>query len=238
MPETFNGIGTGVVRASRIWLDGPVQRFDAILAVVVFGIPIVPYRVIHLLAWWEAKPDEHIPYMEGTVEAQGWHSLHLRFRPKIILKAYLRTWSLAAVALGIIGLFYTAMSRWVNDDPADPLFGLVMGTIAGFGLIAWLAWWVIDNRDDRLRRHFIHHPGGASDPCDWPRDFAKQAAAEECQAVGATTLAHAAERHLQSGNRAKACLCVRIAEAIDERGTVLELAHRLWNEAPPPASSV
>jgi hypothetical protein len=203
MPWSLNGIGTGIVPASKKrTIDGHTQ-FDAIEAVLFLYLPLIPYSVIHVLS------------LEDTaVLGQQYQSFDLRDSPRITRKAFLNGWGNVLLFVGLIGLpimgySYAMMNRPMEQTDWALLVSFVVVLLLGG--IAKLLWSAIDARDQRIRNIIGPHELGTSDPCDWTDATAFSARDGILQHNDTPSLLELAEKTLNEGDAGGAMLYVRLA---------------------------
>jgi hypothetical protein len=218
MPFSVNGFGTGLIRASRRRSVQGLIQYDAIEAVVLCMLPVFPYRVVHVVA----------------SDGDRYQALRLRFSPRIVVKAFLRSWGLGLLLLGLVlGIFAVcavANPARVHTEGEWTFLRVCIGMVVG-GLGARLAWWVQERGDDRLRRLFGSTPAGTSDPMDWPEVIARPVVAELMSEAGSSSLADAAFRLHERGELGKAAVCARLAETRGEAAQARELLARWLQNA-------
>ncbi len=119
MPFTVNGIGTGLVAASkRRKVDGHTQ-FDAIEALLVFYLPVAPYKTIHVV----------------SEQGSQYRSLPLRMSSRIVTKAFLNRWGNILAIFGsllFVVMTYAAATMQRPFTTGDAIFLAVTGA-AGAG---------------------------------------------------------------------------------------------------------
>lgn len=202
MPYSINGIGTGLVAASKKRVvEGHVQ-FDAIEALVVFLCPLVPYKVVHVLSIWNSG------------EGEEYQSMKLRFAPRLIIKAFLNRWGnvlsvFGAATGGIAGIAFATMQRPFNDTDANVL--VVCGAMLVLGLACKAAWRILDARDERIKDLIGAHELGSADPLYWTDETAQEFSTAILQQHGQSSLADVSRRALAEGDRTLAMLCTRLA---------------------------
>ena len=199
MPMNLHGFGTAMLRASRkrtVVGNGAVQ-FDAVEAVVLLFLPVVPYRVIHVM----------------NTDGRQYVGVKLRFSGRVIAKAFLLRWALGAAA---IGAFFALIAGFEIDAPNAGWMRPALGGGAGLvaGAMFFGAWWWMEREDDRWRRLFGVTPLGSSDPCDWPADEMEEVAGHLRGETGKADLGQAADVLAVRGEMAKAAVCARLAQAM------------------------
>ncbi|HMV99606.1 MAG TPA: hypothetical protein PKZ53_09185 [Acidobacteriota bacterium] len=218
MPHSVNGIGTGLVKASRERkIDGYVQ-FDAIEALILFYIPIIPYKAIHVLSIWQ---DEH--------GGEKYDSIQLRPSGRFIAKAMFNGWGnvlliFAGITLLIAGWAFISMSRPMNIKDWMCLGGLTTAFIGGF--FCKSIWYLMNETDERIKDIIGPHDLGTSDPVDWSDEIAQSVIKHLMAEANGQTLVGIANQALAEQNRAKAMLCVRLAM----RGGQNPVAQKLFDQ--------
>lgn len=204
MPFSANGFGTGLVRLSRKRTVNGCVQFDALEAVTAAYCPLVPYRVVHVLAIWADR---------GSMGEQ-YQRVALRPAPRLILKGFLNGWGNVLLFFGalmgtIAGIITATMERPVTTTDATFLTVFVVMFI--IGAACKIAWLVMDNADERVKNAIGPHDLGSSDPLYWPQDIAQEAGATLCQQEGTSNLVDAAHKASARGDLAQAALCARLA---------------------------
>jgi hypothetical protein len=203
MPSSINGIGTGIVTASKKrTVDGHIQ-FDAIQAVVFLFLPLVPYKAIHVLS-----------IRQSGGEGQQYQSIDLRPSFRVIFKAFLNGWGnvllfAGGVGLPLIGLAFATMARPMNQS--DWTFLTIVIVVLALGVVAKLLWFVIDARDQRIRAIMGPHELGTSDPFDWTDETAATAREGILKQQELPTLIDVAAKFHNEGDSAGAMFYVRLA---------------------------
>ncbi len=203
MPHTINGVGTHLVPASRKRTVNGLVQFDAVECFVILFLPIVPYKVVHVLAFHETQ----------------YQAVQLRFSRRIIAKAFFGSWGmiltlLGGVLTGIVG-FISFQEPGGGDDVGTAILASMLGLMV-LGAVLWIIRWRMDRADDRLRQLFGSTPVGTSDPADWRPAVATEIGGELLKVSGASRLITAAEFFHRQGDRAKAAICARLAERADD----------------------
>lgn len=203
MPHSVNGIGTGLVKASRERkIDGYVQ-FDAIEALILFYIPIIPYKAIHVLSIWQ---DEH--------NGEKYESIQLRPSRRLIAKAMFNGWGnvllvFAGITLLIAGWAFVSMSRPMNIKDWMCLGGLTAAFIGGF--LCKSIWYLMNETDERIKDIIGLHDLGTSDPIDWPDEIARSVIKNLMTEANGLPLTSIAQQAITERKMSKAMLCVRLA---------------------------
>lgn len=218
MPHSVNGVGTGLIKASKERnIDGCIQ-YDAIEALMLFYIPIIPYKTIHVLAIWQAG-----------YEQEKYQAIKLKPSPRLIAKGMLNGWGNVLLIFGggafLVFSFVTlTMSRPSNIK--DYMFlGGMMGLFL-IGVFCKAAWYFMNDTDERIKDIIGPHDLGTSDPIDWPDDIAQSVIKHLVAEANGQTLVGIANQALAERNRAKAMLCVRLAL----RGGQNPVAQKLFDQ--------
>jgi len=203
MPSSINGIGTGIVTASRKRDVGGHTQFDAIQAVVFLFLPLIPYKAIHVLS-----------IRQAGAEGQQYQSIDLRPSFRVIFKAFLNGWGnvllfAGGVGLPLIGLAFATMQRKMNQS--DWTFLTIFIVVLALGVVAKLLWFAIDARDQRIRAIIGPHELGTSDPCDWTDATATAAREGILEQQELPSLVEVAAKHRSEGDVAGAMFYVRLA---------------------------
>ena len=219
MPYSVNGIGTGLVAASRKRVVEDCTQFDALETLMVFYCPILPYRAVHVLALWNEAADER------------YHSICLRFAPRLITKAFLNRWGNVLAAFGALlgglsGYAFATMDRAVNQADIAFLAGSVSMLLTG--LLFKLLWWLMDRRDERIKDLLGAHDLGSSDPFYWTSETADAVSAALLQQHGHVSLTQVISRALSDGDRSLAFYCARLAMRDPLNFEAAGYYHQLW----------
>lgn len=208
MPYRINGFGTGLVRASRVWKREGERHFDAVEAVTALYLPLVPYRVIHVMG---IRP-------KGMVgNREDYQSLPLRFSWRIVAKAFLHAW---AGVLALVGTFFVVLFgiATVNMErpvtTTDVVILSVLAVLACLGAGLWLVWRWVDAHDRWIRVSIGSHGIGASDPIDWDDHTAAEFKSQILSATGQPDLLAAARQAQRQGDHANAVLRIRLAQRL------------------------
>lgn len=203
MAWSVNGVGTGIVKASRKQDIGGHTQFDAVQALIFFFMPIIPYRVIHVLTMQDAG-----------YERQQFQSITLRPALRILAKAYLNGWGNVLMIGGGLGLpfivfAFATMPRQLNR--ADWICLAVFAVGLFVGVISKLLWLVLDRRDQRIRRIMGPHELGTSDPYYWTDETANSVRETVLRDRNEPSLTAVAAKCLLEGDRGGAMFFVRLA---------------------------
>jgi hypothetical protein len=202
MPHSVNGIGTGLVRASKARHVEGYKQFDAVEAVIFLLMPIVPYKVVHVMSIW------------GEGQGERYQAIRLRPSLRIIAKAFLNAWgnglAIFGAGMGLLaGFAFLTMDRPVNQT--DRTFLIIALACFVAGVLSKLAWMALNRSDERIKDVIGAHELGTSDPYYWADDVAQPAAEALLEEESCSSLVDLAERLLTSGDRSKAMLCLRLA---------------------------
>ena len=198
MPFTVNGIGTGLVAASkRKKVDGQTQ-FDAIEALTVFYLPVIPYKAVHVV----------------SEQGDRYQSLPLRMSGRITTKAFLNRWGTILAFFG--GFLFVTMLVVVAimERPfkmEDAFFLVASLAMLLVGVTCKLLWLKMDGVGLRIKDMIGPHQFGTSDPLHWPDELAAPVAQRLLQTESAPGLTIVARRALANGEHAKAMICARLA---------------------------
>jgi hypothetical protein len=202
MPHSINGVGTGLVRASKRRDVEGYKQFDAVEAVIFLLMPIIPYKVVHVLSIW--------PHGMG----EQFQAIRLKPSLRIVAKAYLNTWGNGLIIAGgvltaVMGFVLATMDRPVNEG--DWAFLITVSACLAVGVVLKLAWTALDRSDERIKDVIGPHELGTSDPYYWPDEIAQPATEGVLEGESSSSLVDVAERLLTGGDRSKAMLCLRLA---------------------------
>ncbi len=227
MPSSVNGFGTGLVRASRKRTVGEHTQFDAVEALMLAYLPVIPYKAIHVFSIWQAG-----------YEKQGYRSVPLRITGRLVLKAFLNRWGdglclIGGGMLAIFGLIILTVDRPFNQTDAD--FLITLGAMLAAGIVCKLLWLAIGRKDERIKDAIGPHQFGSSDPLDWPHDTAQTMADSILRQESARSLVDVARRAMDAGESAKAMFCLRVAMHDKNNWEAQDLFRRAL-QSPAPAS--
>jgi len=208
MPYTVNGIGTGLVRASRKRTVEEYTQFDAVEAFVLLYIPLVPYKVIHILSIWPGS------------EGEQYQSMPLQFAPKIVAKAFLNGWGnvllwLCTPMAAVFTVVTFTMEREVNDTDVACL--TVLWTLAFVGLCLKTIWCFWSGRDERIVETIGSHEFGTSDPFYWQDQLLAEVAEATLKDLSENRLIDRAQACFREGDAASALYLARIAMRTENR---------------------
>ncbi|MEZ5941516.1 MAG: hypothetical protein R3C18_09005 [Planctomycetaceae bacterium] len=203
MPHTVNGIGTALVTVSGSQDVNGNQQHDAMEAVVVVYIPLIPYKFCHVLA------------SQPAGMGSSYQSLPLRWTLRLFLKGMMNGWSNMLMLMGglftaIFGYSSLTMERPFNNT--DATFLTVCVSMLILGIACKAIWYILDRRDMRIREILGPHQLGSSDPFDWPDDVADSMADAILEQFGGRSLTDLAERVMSEDNDELAMMCVRLAQ--------------------------
>lgn len=219
MPYSVNGIGTEIVIASKRHHVGGHDQYDAVEAFVILGMPLVPYKALHV---FNSQP-------HGMGER--YQSFPLRWTFRLFAKAMLNGWGsmlllLAGAATALFSFASLTMERpFVRTDA---IFLGVLAAATACGLMAKVLWYVMDRRDTRIRNILGPHQFGSSDPYDWPDEIAQAMESSILEQHASTSLVDVAEKAMNRDQDELAMMCVRLAlrthlEAPEARDLLLRL---------------
>lgn len=218
MPHSVNGVGTGLIKASKERnIDGCIQ-YDAIEALMLFYIPIIPYKAIHVLAIWQAG-----------YEQEKYQAVKLKPSSRLIAKGMLNGWGNVLLIFGggafLLFSFVTlTMSRPSNIKDYMFLSGM-MGLFL-IGVFCKAAWYFMNNTDERIKDIIGPHDLGTSDPIDWPDEIARIAIKNLMTEAHGLPLTSIAQQAITERKMSKAMLCVRLAM----RGGQNPVAQKLFDQ--------
>ena len=199
MPYNVNGIGTGLVRASRKRTVEQHTQFDAIEALVFFEMPIIPYKVIHILS---IRPKDL---------GEQYHALPLRSAPKIILMAFLNGWGnvlswLSTAMAAVVTVVMLTMERAMGNT--DITIVAVLWIIAFVGLCLKIIWCFWSGRNERIVEIMGSHQCGTSDPYYWQDQLLTEVSQAILKELSENRLVDRAQTCLQEGDAATALYLV------------------------------
>jgi hypothetical protein len=196
MPFTVNGIGTTVCRSRG---DVGWGSSDAMECLVVFFMPIVPYRAMHTFDW-SGEQYRHIPS---------------RWSWDLTLRTFARPWSWGAIALAAILALIGFLEINKARSPGVPLVlaGLLLAA-AGAGGLALLH--LTERRNKAIRRVIGGITIGTCDPANLTGKLLEQMAGNPQAVYGTATFADAVEKLLAKGSFAQAMWAARLAVAVED----------------------
>lgn len=220
---SMNGVGTMVCDGRGIveW-DYSIGDSDALLAFCLFGIPIIPYKAVHVFQW---EPGIEL----GLINKQH----PIRWTWGLTASAYLRRVWGVLVVLGALLLFASyfggsdsvgailaappnivAKFTWLDPLPVRILLAalgllLVAGPI--FGRIVMDK---AERRHQNIRRLLGRHLVGSSDPAYWTRSFLEKVRPAP-QSFGSATFAEASQSALKQRDYRQALFAARLAVALE-----------------------
>jgi hypothetical protein len=220
MPYQVNGIGTWPCVAGY---DIGTGNDDGIECFTVFGLPLVPYRAVHLYG------------RRGNIS----QVLPIRWSPALVFRAMTRPWLAMVLMIGaglllIFGMVCLMhLAGWAGPGQPGFLKNMALLTLLGFGLtllaLAALLGLGFASRRTRQIRTLLASTGRDSDPVTWlPDTLAKVPPAKafsNCQSYAA-----AVEPFLAQGEFGRAMWAARLAVVLEnkdegERLTELILGH-------------
>ncbi|MCA9057436.1 MAG: hypothetical protein KDA96_09645 [Planctomycetaceae bacterium] len=166
MPRSVNGFGTGLCRASRRRVVSGGEHYDAIEAVTAVWCPLIPYRVIHVIAQtydWR-RPGE-----------STYRFIPLRFSWSTICRASFHAWGGFLSILGIGGtiLFSIASFNMEREfTSTDAAFIAAFAAAGMIGVLLRIVSWVLSRRSERIKDLLGPHECGFSDPFEWADEIA------------------------------------------------------------------
>ncbi|MBI4751902.1 MAG: hypothetical protein HY774_25740 [Acidobacteria bacterium] len=203
MPYSVNGVGTGLIKASKERnIDGCIQ-YDAIEAFMLFYIPIIPYKAIHVLAIWQAG-----------YEQEKYQSIKLKSSSRLVAKGMLNGWGNVLLIFGGGAFLFFSFVTLTMSRPSnikDYMFLSGMMGLFLIGVFCKAAWYLLNDTDERIKNIIGPHDLGTSDPFDWPDEIAQSVIKHLVAGANGQTLVEIANQALAEQNRAKAMFCVRLA---------------------------
>lgn len=218
MPYSVDGIGTGLVKASRVReVDGCTQ-YDAIEAFMFCFIPLIPYKAIHVLAIWDSG-----------YQSEKYQSIVLKPSSHLVTKGMLNGWgnvlSIFGGSLFVFLCFATlTMSRPTNMKDYLTLGGLLITCL--IGLTCKTAWYYLNEPDERIKDLLGAHAFGTSDPIHWPDEIARSVIKNLMTEANGLPLTSIAQQAMIERKTSKAMLCVRLAM----RGGQNPVAQKLFDQ--------
>jgi hypothetical protein len=221
VPSTVNGIGTGLIAASRKRKVNGQTQFDAIEAGMFFYLPILPYKALHVLN------------IGSEGESRQYQFIPLRLSWRLALKGILNRWGAVAgsfglFTLGIASYAFATMARPLNNS--DRTFLTIMTTVTLAGFVCKLAWLVLSKRDEKIKDLVGPHGLGSSDPRDWLPEHAEATIQSILQQESLPSLVEVARRAMKEGNSSYAAVCLRLAIRDPDDIEAQDLMNRLLAE--------
>ncbi len=198
MPTSINGIGTGLIAASRMRKNDGQTQFDAIEAGMFAYLPLVPYKAVHVL----------------DMRGQKYRFVPLRMSSRLVLRAFLSRWGYALALLGgfaLAAFSYTVATTKRPFNANDKLWFIVLGTIFTLGIACKIAWLLLTRKDEKIKDLVGPHPQGTSDPWDWTSQQADAITKAILQQDSLPSLIAVAQRAIKAGDRSQAAICLRLA---------------------------
>jgi hypothetical protein len=165
MPYTVNGIGTAIVPGRGYVYWGPEEDCDALECVVLFYLPLFPFKALHTFEWnnnaYQAHP---ISWSLGLVfKAFAW-----RYLKALYLAA---TMGIFFGAVGTYGEFERGRASFspMTEGVEILVYGLA-GAVLAYGVRRFLLH--LDRRDQDIRYVLGPHHHGSSDPGTWTANMA------------------------------------------------------------------
>jgi hypothetical protein len=198
MSLCVKGTGIGTLVASRKRKNNGRRQFDAVEAITIFYLPIVPHRALHIL----------------DAEGIEYPCVTLRMSWRLIVRAFLNRWGSMLMIVGglFLGGVNVAMAleghRFTDEDY---FYFTVLGMLFLLGAAFKIAWWFLTRRDERIKDLVGPHSLGTSDPRDWESEQADVVAKAILQQESSVSLVDVARKAVQAGNRSQAAFCLRLA---------------------------
>jgi hypothetical protein len=222
MPYSANGIGTGLIAASRKRKVNGAIQFDAIEAGIFLGLPFLPYKALHIL---DIGP--------GNGMGERYRFVPLRLSARIVLKAFLNRWGTCGTIFGLIfvvllSIILPTMPRPANKD--DYIFVAVFATMLVVGIVCKIAWLLLTRKDERIKDVIGPHEQGSSDPLEWLPDRAEAVINTILQQRSLSSLTEVARRAMTEGKQSDAALCLRLAMRDPNNYEAQDMMNRLLAE--------
>lgn len=225
MTYTINGIGTSFVAASKVH-EG---TYDAVEAFVIFFLPIVPYKTLHIVG------------SSSNFMSTSYNVVQMRYSGRIALKAIMRLWSIVAIMAGVIFLIFAGMlaaggikQMIDNQNVGAALAGcclfipfsapLVLG-----GFTFFLYWWM-DRYDHTIKTIIGVHELGSADPYYWPDDVLASVESAILQTTGMPNLAAGAEAAFRQGDLSFAMKQIRMAQRVEPQNNLDQLFQQVLDQ--------
>jgi hypothetical protein len=223
VPYSANGIGTGLIAASRKRKVNGALQFDAIEAGIFLGLPFLPYKALHILDIGPGK----------SGMGERYRFVPLRLSARIVLKAFLNRWGTCCTIFGLIfvvllSIFLPTMSRPANKD--DYIFVAIFATMLGVGVICKIVWLLLTRKDERIKDMIGSHEQGSSDPLDWLPDRADAVTNTILQQRSLSSLTEVARRAMTEGKQSDAAFCLRLAMRDPNNFEAQDMMQRLLAE--------
>jgi hypothetical protein len=212
MPGTVNGIGTAVCPAGGglSWSTGPWYsqgysraHYDGVECVVVFYLPLIPYKAVHIFNRQSAGMGEQ------------YQQIPIRWSLGLVLRAFFGRWLWAVLFVGATMAVIGAVDTFQHHKPHHMLFAVGLGVTA----LAPLGWWLLawsDRRNRDLRRVMGPTEFGSSDPVTWGADTLQHIRSAK-ELFGESTYAAAARKFLADEAFGQAMFAARCCAAFDDR---------------------
>lgn len=225
MTYTINGIGTSFVGASKLH-EG---TYDAVEAFVIFFIPIVPYKTLHIVG------------STSNFMSTSYHTVPLRFSPRIAMKAVMRVWSILLIVAGVIFVGFAALlaANGLAEMVEKQSAGMLLAACCIFvpfsaplllgGLALFLYWWM-DRYDHTIKQIIGPHELGSADPYYWPEDVLQDTANEMLQSTGAASLAADADQAFRRGDLSLAMKQIRMAQRLEPQNNLATLFQQVLDQ--------
>lgn len=215
MPFSINGVGTGLVKASKArTVEGYVQ-YDAVEAFMLLYLPLIPYKAIHVLGIWN-----------DGYQSEKYQSFQLKSSGRLIAKALLNGWSnwllfVFSFVIPVLGFALSTMSRPLTLE--DWMFLSTSIFLWLVGVILKMIWYVMNGADEHIKDIIGPHELGTSDPFDWPDEVAQKIIHNIQETSAGTTLFDKAKEAYTAGDKANAMFYLRLVMRVDRRPVVVEL---------------
>lgn len=186
-------------------------------------LPLIPYKALHVLSIGAGK---------GAFSEQ-YQFVPLRMSARIVLKAFLNRWGNVLASFGLL-LFSISMyasvtmSRPVNRS--DHIFLTVTGTMFVVGLLCKAAWFLLTQKDEKIKNLIGQHAQGSSDPLDWTTDRAEVVIQSIVQQESQPSLVEVARKSIKEDRRTDAAFVLRLAMRDPNNFEAQDMMQRLLAE--------
>ncbi len=222
MPYTVNGIGTHVVQGVGLVRWDGEEDGDALECIVVFFMPVFPYKAIHTFGW----------------SGDNYRAFPIRWSPALVVRAFARRWLWVPMVAAIVGvvmgpvLGYEAYQNH-GMAHAEVMNGVkvLLGSLAGIATVMGL-WRFVDSfdaRDADLRRVLGPHDRGSSDPATWKDDM-RAGLRSAKDLYGTERFLDAAPALLASGKYSEAMWAARLGALTEDRGQAEAMTNRILRD--------
>jgi hypothetical protein len=207
MPQTVNGVGTSVCKASA---DVGWNSYDAVECFVIFFLPIIPYSAVHAFDW----------------NGNQYRRVPIHWSGGLVTRTFLRSWRWGFLVFGLILAFVGVLDVNKTSGIITLAIGFLLGCVFAFLTALMVA---VEQRQNNVRRVLGPHVLGSCDPAALAGESLEAFAGNPRMQFGADSYALAVPQLLSEGRYAQGMWAARLTAALEDRAEGESLTDEVLN---------